>query len=289
VFHIRNTYKEHDYAYSATGQLQKRFSDAFEGMVAYTYGHSYSVWDLTSSVAQSNWQFGRSYAGRQDAEELRPSKFDAPHRLIGSATYSFPSKTDVSFTFSGESGVPFEYVYGTDMNGDNFNSNDLIYVPKNARDPNEIRFSNITNGLTAAQQADSLESYINSHGCLRSQRGTIMARNSCRTPWTKYMNVSARQSLKTIGAQNFIVQLDVFNFLNLLNSKWGTQDLGSSNSPLLLTRTGFVNGTKMATNAPTGGGAQGVFQFNPGNFATQFSTRNATSNYAMQLQLKYTF
>lgn len=288
VFHIRNTYKEHDYAYSATGQLQKRFSDAFEGMVAYTYGHSYSVWDLTSSVAQSNWQFGRSYAGRQDAEELRPSKFDAPHRLIGSATYSFPSKTDVSLTFSGESGVPFEYVYGTDMNGDNFNSNDLIYVPKNARDPNEIRFSQLGN-LTPAAQADSLEAYINGHSCLRSQRGTIMARNSCRTPWTKYMNVSARQSLKTIGAQNFIVQLDVFNFLNLLNSKWGAQDLGSSNSPLLLTRTGFVNGTKMATNAPTGGGAQGVFQFNPGNFATQFSTRNATSNYAMQLQLKYTF
>ncbi len=38
----------------------KRFSNNFEGSVAYTYGHSYDVWDLTSSVAFSNWQFGRS-------------------------------------------------------------------------------------------------------------------------------------------------------------------------------------------------------------------------------------
>jgi hypothetical protein len=293
VFNLTNTTKEHDYSYSVTGQLQKRFSDAFEGMLAYTYGRSYSVWDVTSSVAQSNWQFGRSYAGRQDAEELRPSKFDAPHRAVASGSYSFPFKTDVSVTFFAESGVPFEFVYGTDMNGDNFNSNDLIYVPRDARDPAEMRFTALGT-LTPAAQADSLEAFISSRPCLNSQRGTIMLRNSCRTPWTKTMNVSARQSLRTIRGQNLILQVDIFNFLNLLNNEWGAQNLGSSNSPLLLTRTGFVGGTRMAVtdgsgNPVAGGGAQGTFTFNPNNFATQFNNRNAASNYAFQVQIKYAF
>ncbi|MEP6491665.1 MAG: carboxypeptidase regulatory-like domain-containing protein [bacterium] len=291
VFNIGNTKHAHDYAYNVTGQLQKRFTNRFEGLFAYTFQHSYSVWDVTSSVAQSNWQFGRSYAGRQEAEELRPSKFDAPHRLLVSGTYTLPTKTDVSVSFTGESGVPFEYVYGTDMNGDNFSSNDLIYVPKDAHDLNEIRFSQLgtgATGLTPAAQADSLEAYIKARPCLNSQRGAIMLRNSCRTPWTKHMDLSARQSLRTLGAQHFILQLDVFNFLNLVNKNWGAQDLGSSNSPLLLTRTGFTGGTKLATGV-AGGGAQSVFTFSPNNFATQFNTRNASSNYALQLQLKYTF
>lgn len=288
VFNLTNTSKAHDYSYSVTGQLQKRFTDAFEGMFAYTYGHSYSVWDLTSSVALSNWQFGRSYAGRQDVEELRPSKFDTPHRFVGSASYSLPSKTDISLVFFSESGVPFEYVYGTDVNGDGFNSNDLIYIPTDARTLTEIRFAALGT-LTAAAQADSLEAYISARECLNSQRGKFIQRNSCRTPWTKTVNLSARQSLRTIGTHNFIVQLDVFNFLNFLNKEWGSQDIGSSNSPSLLTRSGFFGGTKMATNAPTGGSAQPIFQFNPANFATQFNTNNASSNYSLQLQLKYTF
>jgi hypothetical protein len=85
VINLSNT-KTHDYAYSWTGQLQKRFSNQFEGSVAYTYGRSYDVWDLTSSVAFSNWSFGRSYSGRQDAQDLYPSKFDVPHRVIAGGT-----------------------------------------------------------------------------------------------------------------------------------------------------------------------------------------------------------
>lgn len=283
VIHISNA-SNNDYAYSMTAQLQKRFSDAFEGSMAYTYGHSYDVWDLTSSVAFSNWSFGRSYSGRQDAQNLRPSKWDAPHRVVLNGTYSFRTKTDLSAVFIGESGVPFEYINGNDMNGDNSTANDPVYVPTNAHNTSEIQFSQNGN-LTPAMQADSLENFIASHDCLNSQRGFIMERNSCRTPWTKRVNISARQSLPTLHGQNFILQLDVFNFLNLLNKNWGAQDLGSSNSPTLVTRRTWVQ--------PTAGqplklinGAQGVFNFTPFN---QFNTRNASSNYAMQLQLKYTF
>ncbi len=276
--------RTHDYAYSWTAQLQKRFTDRFEGNFAYTNGRSYNVWDLTSSVAFSNWSFGRDYSGRQDAQTLYPSKFDVPHRFIAGGTYSFPTKTDLSFTFAAESGVPYDYTYGSDMNGDNSTANDLVYVPKNAHDPNEILFTQNGN-LTPANQADLLEAFISSHSCLRDQRGKIMTRNSCRTPWTKFMNISARQSLPTLHGHDMIFQLDVFNFFNLLNKNWGAQDLGSINSQSLLVRRGSFVGLpgqplKMAN------GAQAMFNFSP---FQQFTTANAQSNYALQAQLKYKF
>jgi hypothetical protein len=282
VINLTNT-KTHDYSYSYTGELQKRFSNSFEGSVAYTYGHSYSVWDLTSSVAFSNWSFGRSYSGRQDAQDLAPSKFDVPHRVILGGTYTFATKTDVSFSFVGESGVPFEYVYGSDINGDGSTANDLVYVPTDAHLASEILFQQNGN-LTPAMQADSLEAFISAHDCLNSQRGKIMLRNSCRTPWTKFMNASVRQSLPTLKGQNFILQLDIFNFLNLLNKDWGAQDLGSSNSPSLLSRRNAV----AAPGQPLkwASGAQSVFIFTP---FQQFNTKNPQSNYALQLQLKYAF
>jgi len=282
VINISNT-KTHDYSYNYTAQLVKRFTNSFEGQFSYTYGRSYDVWDLTSSVAFSNWSFGRSYAGRQDAQDLYPSKWDTPHRFAAGASYTFRTKTGVSLTWIGESGVPFEYVYNGDMNGDNSTANDLVYVPKNAHDTTEIRFSQ-NGSLSPAQQADSLENFINGHSCLSSQRGTIMKRNSCRAPWDKVVNLSARQSLPTLHGQNFILQLDVFNFLNLLNKNWGSRDFGSTNSPSILQRRSFVaapgHTSKMADQA------QGVFNYVSTN---QFNTQNAASNYALQLQLKYAF
>jgi hypothetical protein len=283
VIHLSNT-KTKDYSYSYTGQLQKRFSNHFEGSAAYTYGHSYDVWDLTSSVAFSNWSFGRSYAGRQDDQSLALSKWDEPHKFVFNGSYSFPTKTDVSMFITAESGTPFEYVYNGDLNGDNSTGNDLVYVPKDAHDPNEVVFSQNGN-LTPAMQADSLEAYITGHACLQAQRGTIMQRNSCRTPWTKQVNMSFRQSIPTLQGHNAILQLDVFNFLNLLNKNWGSQLIGGTFSPSLLTRRSW---TQPTTGQPLKlvNGAVPVFNFTP---FTTFKTTNANSNYALQIQVKYTF
>jgi len=144
--------------------------------------------------------------GRETIIRSQPTRLTA---LIADAM-RHEAKTDLSIFFIGESGVPFEYVYGNDMNGDNGSANDLVYVPKDAHDPTEIQFSQNGN-LTPAMQADSLEKFIVSHECLNSQRGTIMTRNSCRTPWTKLVNFSARQSIPTLSGHNVILQLDVFS------------------------------------------------------------------------------
>jgi hypothetical protein len=166
-------------------------------------------------------------------------------------------------------------VYGDDMNGDGSRSNDLIYVPTDVTNPAEIQLA--VNGTTSiATQQQQFEQFIQNTPCLASQRGKIMDRNTCRTPWTKRLDVDVRQALPTFHGQNFLLQLDIFNFLNLLNKNWGAQDFGSSNSPAILTRKLF-------------NGQEGVFNFNNSTAINQFSTQNVGSNYAMQVQLKYTF
>jgi hypothetical protein len=277
VINITNQNK--DYMYNFTGRLQKRFSDRFEGSVAYTYSHSYDVVDLTSSVAYSNWQFGRAYSTRQDDQDLHYSKFDVPHRIVAAGTYTLPTKTDVSFIYTGESGVPYTLNYsGADQNGDGSTNNDPIYVPKDVRDLNEIRFS----GTNVTQQQDAFDNFINSQPCLNKQRGQIMTRNSCRFPYTQELDLSLRQSLRSLKAQNVILQVDVFNFLNILNNRWGSQNFAANtNDPQPLSRNSFATATTMAA------GAQGVFTFNP-NFSL-WNTQNVTSNYRIQAQLKYTF
>jgi hypothetical protein len=98
------------------------------------------------------------------------------------------------------------------------------------------------------------------------------------------VNVSVRQSLPAIRGQSFTVQLDVFNFLNLLNSDWGQQPLppaGGGSVPLL-THVGQTAGPLTGQ-----AGSQGVFTFDP---ATQkYDRRHVGSAYQMQLGLRYGF
>ncbi|HTR78162.1 MAG TPA: carboxypeptidase regulatory-like domain-containing protein [Gemmatimonadaceae bacterium] len=284
VLNIGNETTNKDYAYELTAKLDKRFSDAFEGSLAYTHSRSYDQYDLTSSVANSNWAFGRDYSGLQSAQVLNPSKWDAPNRIVATGTYTFPTKTDLTLVFTGQSGVPFTYVYSGDANGDGGTSNDPIYVPRSASDTAQARF--VTNGsVTVAQQQTALDNYINSQPCLNSQRGQIMARNSCRFPWTQELDISVRQSLRSLHAENLVLQIDVFNALNLLNKNWGAQEFASSsNDPALLTIKSW-NGTNMI-------GGPGVGAMPNLNYNTSFNlwnTSNVSSNYRLQVQLKYTF
>ena len=293
-----------DYIASLTGQLQKSFTDRFEGMVAYTFQRAEDVTTTTSSTAGSNYRYQRSVKGDILAKDRSRSKNDQPHRLIATGTYSFPSKTDVSMIYSGGSGAPFDYVYGTggsgtgvrgDLNGDGQTQNDLFYVPANTFDATEILFQGY-NGTVAQQaaaleQAQALDRFINSMDCLRESRGSIMDRNSCRNPWINQFDVSVAQSLSTFGMGNVQVRLDVINFGNLLNSKWGRQSFSDQNatcgplcgSTVLVSHTGNA----MPAGQTTSLTAVPIVSFNPTFQA--FNADNASSNYRMQLSLRYSF
>jgi len=285
VIDVGNESKDH--FYNLTAQLQRRFAGNWEGSAAYTYSRGWDVQSFTSSTAYSQYRYGRVWAGNQLDQTATRSSFEQRHRVVMDGSYTFPSLTTVSFIYNGASGIPYNFVYTSDMNGDGLTANDPVYIPKSVSDPNEIQFAatyKAPNGTvyTAAQQQAAFDQFINSNDCLKSQRGHIMSRNSCTAPWTNTVNLSLRQSLRMFGAQNLSAQLDIFNFGNLLNKNWGRYTTTYSEVNLL----GLASGT---AGLPSGSlvNSQGVFTFDPSTKV--FDYNRLESNYQMQLSLRYSF
>ncbi|MFL5483356.1 MAG: carboxypeptidase regulatory-like domain-containing protein [Gemmatimonadaceae bacterium] len=304
VIDVTNVHGDH--TYSLTGQLQKTFFDSFQGSVAYTYSQVRDVAATTSSTQGSNYRYQRDWAGNLADRSLTRGKEDMPHRIIATGTWTLKTLTDFSFIYVGNSGAPFDYVYAAgsgsgsgDANADGQSQNDLVYVPKDAHDPNEILFTGyngVSPGLTAAQavldaqaQADAFDRFIDRVPCLSKNRGKLLGRNTCRNPWQNDVDVSVGQNLRAFGQQNLQLRLDVINFLNLLNKRWGWQNFSDQNNtcgPIcsattLLTQSGNV------TAGRTQQTIQGIYTFNKA--MKPWNADNASSNYRMQLSLRYSF
>jgi len=272
----------------------------FEAHASYTYEQARDIQSLTSSTATSNWRFGRALVGDQYSQNLDRSRFELPHRIAAYGTFTFSTRTDASIIYLGRSGSNYDFVYGGsgglgDLNADGAQGNDLIYLPADVAKDDEIRFSGFSpipgadNSPAAqeqriAEQRSALERFITSTDCLTRQRGRLMTRNSCRSPWTNTVNLSLRQALPAIRGQSILLQLDVFNFLNLLNSSWGQQPLpplGGGSVPLL-THVGQTSGALTGAN-----GSQGVFTFDPAT--EKYDRRHLGSAYQMQFGVRYAF
>ena len=285
-----------DYAYNVTAQLRRRFINNWEGTFAYTFSRARDVQSFTSSTAISNWQFGRTLSGRQEDAFTTVSLFDQPHKVLGVLTRSFEFVrnwgTDVTLVYTGTSGAPHDYIVNGsnpigDMNGDGVQGNDLFYVPRNALDASEIQFRATTGATaqTAAQQAQALENFIQNSKCLSGQRGAIVARNSCRNPFAHMVDLSLRQNLPTLRGQKLAIDVDVFNFGNLLNKNWGkapiTPTTSNSNVPLV-TLVGYTT-TDPKTAVP-------IYNFTAPAGGEYANSSNFTGNFwRTQVSLRYSF
>ena len=278
-----------DFSYNLTGQLKKRYSNNWEAQVAYTYSRARDVQSFTSSTHGSNWQFGRTYAGRQEDAYTTVSLFDQPHKIQAIGTYTLNwlknFSTDFTLDYQGVSGPPHDYIYGGssgrgDLNADGSQGNDLIYVPLDARDPTQLRFQNanftvngVSTAVTAADQAAAFEQFIRSSECLSDHRGQILPRNSCRQPMVHQLNLAIRQSIPSIMGQRLSVQFEVNNLGNLLNSEWGQQRVtpqsGNSNVPLV---------THVAQSGSDATVAVPVVTFNPFTFDPNFKKNSAAAS-----------
>ncbi|MGE5802697.1 MAG: TonB-dependent receptor domain-containing protein [Gemmatimonadota bacterium] len=291
---IEVTNQSKDYNYSVSGQLHRRFGSRFEGTVAYTYLKSMDVQSLTSDRAISNFRNGRQLSNAHEDVVATTSVFSRPHRFVAYGTYSMPSRTDITLYFEGSSGVPFVYVTQGDINGDLVNGNDPIYVPRNAMDPNEVRIgagvgSSYVQNVAAAR---AFERFISSQPCLDRQRGRIMARNSCRSPFQERMDLSIRQAIPSVRGQQFSVQLDIFNFLNLINHDWGQIELPTLspvfNNQSALIQTGRNPGS-LATSIPTFTFDTRLYDAATGAPKPFAGRALSSSNYQIQLTMRYSF
>ena len=226
ITYLKNTNK--GYSYSLTAQLRKSFSFGLTLDAAYTFGHSYSVYDGTSSVALSNWKY--NYARETNNPELAVSSFDVPHRIIASANYNvrYGKKsrwgTNLALIYEGHSGQAYSLYYFFDkslphgsqsINGDGYNGNDLLYIP------NTVEVANM-NWKSEADK-NNFEHFILGDKYLRNNRGKWSERNKLRMPFESQFDFSLSQdfiyNLKRGG--KITLMWTVMNVANLLNKDWG--------------------------------------------------------------------
>jgi hypothetical protein len=287
------------YFYSSTIKIEYPYKKGFWGSVAYTYSNAQ---DLLSagSIASGSWTGARSVLGNNNLD-LSNSNNNTPHRIVGLLGYklnygkNYGGSTSFNIGYIGEKAGSFTYTYGSDINGDRVNGNDLLYIPNNV---SEIRFVDITQSVggvnqvlyTAAQQAEAFNQYIEQDSYLKGKRGQYVDRNANELPMLHRLDLSVTQDffLKIKGKkQSFQFRADILNFTNLLNHDWGVSKR-VTNSQILSVRE-----APSAANNYTPGLQMSVQTDDTGK---RFLTKNTFSSnssvfdvWQAQFTLRYTF
>ena len=292
IIETRNTDKGYSYSVSAT--LEKNFNFGLDLMASYTFGHSKSVNDGTSSVAYSNWKY--NYAYDSNNPELSYSSFDQPHRILFTVGYTTPRyangwlQTNIALTYNGYSGMRYSLTYNesADFNGDGYRGNSLMYLPTQAEvalmDFADVTDKNAEGQTVVTQSADAqrqlLEDFLANDSYAKNHRGEYAPRNSNLAPFEHQIDLHLAQSifaLKERGSK-IMITFDVLNFANMLNKKWGAS-WGST-----------YNVTPLTVNSLKKSDANGVFTpVYRWNGYTEPSKANIASRWHAQLGIKLIF
>ncbi len=268
IINTRNTSK--GYSYSISGRLEKSFNFGLDLMLSYTFGHSYSVNDGTSSVALSNWQY--YYCTDPNKQTLSKSMFDIPHRILFNVNYNSPKyangrlQTHVGLSLNAQSGQRYSLTMSdansNSFNGDYAKGNSLLYIPTDAElEHMEFTTSRVNNvDISGDDARDKFREWIEGDDYAKNHRGQYAERNSNSAPFEKRIDLHLSEDffyLKTRGSKVEFT-CDIYNFANLLNKKWGENYSSSYNHDILQVSkiNTAADGNKFATfkyvgNEPT--------------------------------------
>jgi len=270
--------------FNATLQLRKNFAFGLNTTLAYSFTEAKN--NLKSTEIASVLWSEQPVQGNPNKPELGFSEFGHRHRIVGGGTYSKRWSNSLATHFGlflevaegnrfVNGGNRYSFRYAGDVNGDHSGGNDLIYIPRDATDPNEILFDD-------PRDAQAFEAFIRQDKYLSSHRGKIAERFGAVNPW--YSNIDLRIlqdfSLNSGGQKHtFQLSFDLLNVANFLNSDWGVRKVASAaaTSPLRLVRFNVVGNTRVP-----------VFDFT-GPAETFIDNPGLNSRWQMQIGLRYFF
>jgi len=275
-----------------SGSINRQFTDwlAFRG--SYTYSDVEDLQSLFSAQATSN--LGRTpIGGNPNDPDLATSAFEVKHKIVASATgqWDLGGGFDLEVTpqLFANSGPAYSYIARGDLNGDGYRSdfgprisrdNDLIYIPNDVAA--EMSFRN-------PDDAAAFEELIAGDSCLSSQRGAIMVRNTCSSPFQSSLNL--RVVLGIPGGWTRGRAEIVADFLNVLGTEImqpGNIDRGIQ---VLRLRGRDIDGDGSADGDPNGAllfDYTGPRRDSAGNL-DPFSTLDRRSRRLFQIGLRYRF
>ncbi len=281
------------YYFSVTTKLDKQFSNGLFASIAYIKSIASNLYDGGGDQPINTWN-SVTHVNGPNFPELGFASFVVPDRVVGSLSYRKEFLkflgTTVSLFYEGSIQDRFSYTYSRDFNRDGAN-NDLIYVPRN---PSEITFVSQTIGTGASavvytpqQQSDLFFKFIEQDDYLKTRKGQYAERNGAKLPWRNQIDFKLLQDIFTnVGGKKNTIQasVDVFNFGNLLNSRWGTTQAVNASSILVPTNEALL--TPGGTTRPT-------FRLatDRGNLVTESFrvNENLSSTYYLQFGLRYIF
>ena len=274
VVMLRNTHEGK--ASALTLSLEKPFSDSWTGRVGYSYGNATEANVGSSSVALSNWNSLAIYNSNENTAATAATEIQQRFTAALSWRHAFfgDYATSASAFYEGRAGRPYSYTFSNDANGDGNAGNDLFYVP---RDQNDVIF-------TDATQAANFWNYIQSNQFLNSHRGQVISRNSARAKWINQVDLRFSQEVPGFFSGNKgEVWLDILNFTNLLNKKWGHIEEAPFNS---------AGGQRLGVAEFAGiDPTTGKYIYRYPRDAQSFVTKDNTgeSRWAVQVGVRYTF
>jgi hypothetical protein len=282
VYLLSNATGKKGFSYNFTVSVNKSSRTGFNMNASYNYGVAQVINEAQSSTPGSQWSSMEAVRGRNFLD-VTESDNSAAHRIFAYTSKKFDylnkkMSTTISFSYTGQSGAPFSYVYNgqvvRDMGGTNFF--DLIYVPTQDQLA-AMNFIDITSGtapnqvvlFTAAQQKVAFEQFIQKDKYLNKHRGQYAERNSNRTPFTHIVDMKITQGFNLkFGDKVYSAEVgySMFNFTNFLNRDWGRQYVVNDDKYQLVTfsYTSATNLTPRYTFNPNTATAPTVYQrFNP--------------------------
>lgn len=245
IINLRNTNKGYTYALSAL--LEKKFNFGLDLSASYTFGHAKSVNDGTSSVAYSNWKYNYS-VNTNSKNELGFSKFDVPHRVMLQASYNSPkywngwTSTTIAVIYNGFSGSRYSLTMNekSDFNGDGQKGNSLLYIPTE-KELDQMLFTSVNYEnkplkMTAEESRAAFKQWLENDSYAKNHRGQFAERNSNLSKWEHQIDLHLAQHIYNVqGVGKLEFTVDIINFANMLNKKWGASyDSAFNLSPVTL-------------------------------------------------------
>jgi hypothetical protein len=280
------------YDVSVTAQLRQIFQNGLAASLAYNFTEAKNNFDSTE-ISSFVWQ-GNPVEGDPNNFDAAFSQFGFRHRITGSANYrrSWSDMFATSFGlflevaeggfFTAGRTSRYSYTVLGDLNGDGAAGNDLMYIP---RSQDEINLVDIPGGLSAAQQWNALDAFIEQDDYLSEHRGEIAERNGAINPWFSNLDLRILQDV-IVQDHTFQVSLDVLNLANFVNSDWGVREVvnNAAKTPLILCNTN-IPGCPGTFN----GEGEPLYQF-PGTVTETFiDDPSELSRWRAQLGFRYLF
>jgi hypothetical protein len=286
VLHVSN--RSGDRALSASVQVQRRFAAGSGFTASYTYSRAQdrlSLINFFASLNLAHTPLEGSLADRQ----LGTAFFEVPHRLVLAGTVDLPFKTQLALFYTGASQAPYTYVVDGDANADGIDENgyingiignDVVYVPRDVAPGGDISLvvTDDAGNLSPAPDSDyaRLGAFIQQEGCLRLQRGRLLARNSCRNGWLNLLNARLMKVVPTVRGQSLEIAADLFNVPNFLSGSWGRYHITNEVPELALFRLRGYDAARQ----------RGLYEL---TLPQRNRIRDFESRWRMQLSLRYSF